>query len=251
MKLDLITIFPELFGPFFEKGMVGQAVKNGLVNVHITNPRTFALDKHKSVDDRPYGGGDGMVMLPEVMAKAVESIPLEGRPVVLLSPQGERLTDKMAREFSRSEGLVLVCARYGGVDERFIRAHVDREVSVGDYILCGGEVASMCLIESTLRFIPGVLGNVESAEQDSFSNGLLEAPLYTRPEVFRGMTVPSVLLGGHHQQIKDWRARVGLLRTHFRRPDLVNPGQKEDLKQALAWFEGLSAEEKNVINLDV
>lgn len=254
MRIELITVFPELFAPFFEKGMVGQAVKAGLLEPHLVNPRSYASDNHKSVDDRPYGGGDGMVMLPEVMSLAIKAIPKLSRKIILLSPQGERLNDKLARELSLEPGFILVCARYGGIDERFISQYVDQEISVGDYVLCGGEVAAMCLIEATARFVPGVLGNAESAAKDSFSDGLLEAPLYTRPPVFEDLPVPEVLTSGHHQHINEWKRKVSLVKTHMRRPDLIDESdesQKEALKRALIWYSGLSPKDKQVMNLDV
>lgn len=249
MRFDLISIFPELFVPFFEKGMIGQAIKSGKIQASVTNPRDFATDNHRSVDDRPYGGGDGMVMLPEVMSAALESIPKNNRRTVLMSPQGQRLTHRLAEELSSESGLVIVCARYGGIDQRFIQSSVDFEVSIGDFVLCGGEIAAMAMIEATSRFLPGVLGNQESVRSDSFANGLLEAPLYTKPPVFRGLGVPPVLAGGHHKHIAEWRAKVGLLRTYFLRPDLIFGAHAPDLSEALEWYALLSQEDRLLFGL--
>jgi tRNA (guanine37-N1)-methyltransferase len=248
-SITILTVFPELFGPFFEKGLIGQAVKKGHLKFDLVNPRDFATDRHRSVDDRPYGGGDGMVMLPEVMSNALSSVQKADRPVILLSPQGARLNVPMAKELATLPGMILICARYGGVDERFVTEYVDREISIGDYVLCGGEIPAMAVIEAVARFQPGFLGHEQSAEQDSFSDGLLEAPLFTRPAEFRGAKVPEILLGGHHRQIKDWRSKVGLLRTSFRRPDLLGPSHAGRLAEALAWFRTLSGDEREALGL--
>lgn len=248
-SISILTVFPELFGPFFEKGLVGQAVKKGLLTYDLINPRDFATDLHRSVDDRPFGGGDGMVMLPEVMSKALHSVEKSDRPVILLSPQGEKLNVSLAKELASLSGMILVCARYGGVDERFVAENVDREVSIGDYVLCGGEIPAMAVIEAVSRFRPGFLGHHQSADQDSFSDGLLEAPLFTRPAEYHGMKVPEVLLSGHHRQISEWRARVGLLRTYFRRPDLLGEAHSQAVQEALKWLKSLPERDRKLLGL--
>ncbi len=227
MKFDVLTIFPEMFSAFFREGILGRAVNSGIIDFGITNIRDFAMGKHKAVDDRPYGGGDGMVMKPGPIYRALKSVDRadDRSLVILLSPQGVRFDQATAWELSGWEQLILVCGRYEGIDERIRLAYIDREISIGDYILSGGEVAAMTLVDAVGRLIPGVLGGKRSNLEDSFEEGLLEYPQFTRPRVFQGKVVPSVLLSGDHGKIRLWRRRESLRRTLERRPDLL----KKDL----------------------
>lgn len=222
MIFEILTLFPEFFTSPLKQSVVGKAIAKGIIQVAAHNLREFALDKHKTTDDSPYGGGHGMVMKVEPMALAIEALKA-GRPdaaVVMTTPQGERFTQKTAAEFSQFPALIIICGRYEGYDER-IRAFADREVSVGDYVLSGGEIPALAIVDAVARLIPGVLGEPGSSESDSFSAGLLEYPQYTRPEEFRGMTVPEVLLSGNHALIEKWRRREALKRTFQKRPDLI------------------------------
>jgi len=234
VKIAAVTIFPELIAPFLECGMVRIARERGLLEVDVINVRDHATDRYRSVDDYPYGGGPGMVMSPLPLAGAVvearRRLAAEAH-VVYCSAQGRRLDQQLVVELSGHEKLILVCGRYKGVDERFIEQYVDQEVSLGDFVLSGGEIPALAVIESTARLLPGVLGNEESAEGDSFASGLLEGPLYTRPEEFEGLRVPEELLSGHHARIAAWRQRQSIERTRQRRPDLLartRPGSDED-----------------------
>jgi tRNA (guanine37-N1)-methyltransferase len=232
MRFDVLTIFPEVFHPYLECGVLGKAVERGLIQIKIVNIRDFASGKHKNTDDRPYGGGEGMVMKPEPIYNALESIDREENSlVVLLSPQGERFDQEMAWELSKYDQLILICGRYEGVDERVRILCAEKEISIGDYILTGGELAALVVIDAVSRLIPGVLGGQFSNVEESFSNGLLEYPQYTRPRVFKGLEVPEVLLSGNHEQIKKWRRREAIKRTLERRPDLLKKARlsEEDL----------------------
>ncbi len=224
MIFEVLTIFPELIENYVTSAMMKRATQAEAAQFHIRNIRDFASDKHHVTDDMPFGGGPGMVMKPEPVAAAIEhslsshDIKL---PVVYLSPQGETWDQKLAREFSLSPGMILLCGRYEGLDERVIDKYVDREVSVGDYVLTGGELGALVVIDSITRLLPGVLGNSDSAQQDSFSEeGLLDCPHYTRPEDWNGLHVPEVLMSGHHAKINEWRRQMALIRTRERRPDL-------------------------------
>lgn len=222
MVFDILTLFPEFFSSPLRQSVVGKAIARGVLQVTAHNLRDFTLDKHKTTDDYPYGGGHGMVMKVEPMAAAIEALKAQ-RPaatVVMTTPQGERFTQKTAAEFAALPSLIIVCGRYEGYDER-IRSFADREVSVGDYVLSGGEIPALAIIDAVARLIPGVLGEPESSETDSFSAGLLEYPQYTRPEEFRGMRVPDVLISGNHAFIEKWRRREALRRTYLKRPDLI------------------------------
>lgn len=247
-KIDILTLFPELFEPFFKKGLIGQAVGHQL-KYRLVNPRDYTVDAHRTVDDRPYGGGDGMVMLAEPLEKALGACDRTDRQVIYLSPQGEGLTDSLAHELSLSQGVILICGRYGGIDERFIATNVDREISIGDYVLSGGEVGAMAVIEAVSRFLPGVLGNEKSAQHDSFRNGLLEAPQMTRPPEYQGMRVPAVLTSGHHKQIEEWRHKIAILRTYFRRPDLAGGIPREQIQKAMALYDSMSESERRACGL--
>ena len=229
MKFDVVTIFPEFFRGPFAYGVVGQAVKSGLLGIEVHDLRNWAFDKHRMVDDRPFGGGEGMLLKPEPVFSAVEAILPERGPrtrVVRVSASGRKYDQGVAREWAANlDRLVLICGRYEGFDER-IRAHVDEEISLGDFVMTGGEVAAMAVIEATVRLLPGVLGNESSATEESHAEatgGMLEYPQYTRPVEFRGATVPEILSSGHHAQIEAWRKAQSLERTRARRPDLVRP----------------------------
>lgn len=228
MWIGVVSLFPDMFRAISENGVTGRAIKNNLLSIQCWNPRDFTLDKHRTVDDRPYGGGPGMLMMVQplrdaiVAAKQAASDAGHKAKVIYLSPQGQRLEHCSAKSLSGSQALVLVAGRYEGIDERVIESLVDEEWSVGDYVLSGGELPAMILIDAVVRFVPGVLGHVLSAEQDSFAEGLLDCPHYTRPEVLDGKQVPSVLLSGDHEKIRLWRLKQSLLRTKKRRPDLLN-----------------------------
>jgi tRNA (guanine37-N1)-methyltransferase len=228
MEFHVITLFPEMFAAF-DAGLIGRALQQGIINVRAHNLREHGLGNYRQVDDTPYGGGSGMVMRPEPIAAAIDAVTAE-RPdllKILMTPQGERFDQPMAREFvQRHSGLLFIAGRYEGVDER-IHALVDREISIGDYVLSGGEMAAMVMIEAVARLVPGVVGNPESLEEESFGNGnLLEYPQYTRPEEFRGMRVPAILLSGDHGKIRAWREAEALRRTTRRRPELVGTRRK-------------------------
>ncbi len=224
MKIDILTLFPKMFEGVFNESILKRAQERALVQINLINFRDFSLDKHKKVDDYPYGGGAGMVLTPQPIFDAVESVVNESRAnprILLMSPQGERFTQKKAEELAKEDHLVLICGHYEGFDER-IREHLATdELSIGDYVLTGGELASMVIVDSVVRLIPGLLGNEKSRQDDSFSTGLLEYPQYTRPYDFRGYQVPDVLLSGDHQKIEEWRRQESLRRTFERRPDLL------------------------------
>ncbi len=225
MELHVITLFPEMFSSPLSAGLLGRAIGQGLLTVRLHALREFGLGSHRQVDDAPYGGGSGMVMRPEPIAAALDSVLAEraGLWRVLLTPQGECLNQSMVRELAEREpGLVMVAGRYEGFDER-VRALVDQELSIGDYVLSGGELAAMVVIEAIARLIPGVLGNPQSPAEESFSQGVLEYPQYTRPEEFRGQRVPEILLSGDHEKIRAWREQRARARTAARRPDLLAP----------------------------
>jgi tRNA (guanine37-N1)-methyltransferase len=229
MRFDVVTLFPEMFDAITHYGITRRAVEQKRFELQTWNPRDFTTDNHRTVDDRPFGGGPGMVMLVEPLAKAISvakaaqaASGVAKSRVIHLSPQGRQLNHEVVKEFlAREEGLILLASRYEGVDERLLRQQVDEELSIGDYVVSGGELAAMVLIDSLVRQLPGVLGDVESAQQDSFVNGLLDCPHYTRPEVYDGESVPQVLMSGHHAEIEKWRLKQSLGRTAERRPDLL------------------------------
>jgi tRNA (guanine37-N1)-methyltransferase len=222
MIFDILTLFPGMFSSPLEESILGKALQRELVTVRLHNIRDQALDKHQMTDDRPFGGGEGMVMKPEPIVTALDLLRGHGpRPwVVLLTPQGRIFHQEIARELSRLPRLVLICGRYEGVDERIAQHYVDDEISLGDYILTGGELAAMVLVDAIARLLPGVLGNAASAQMESFTEPALEHPQYTRPQEFRGHEAPGVLLSGNHEAIRRWRRGQALLRTRLRRPDL-------------------------------
>ncbi|MBI4799155.1 MAG: tRNA (guanosine(37)-N1)-methyltransferase TrmD, partial [Desulfarculus sp.] len=222
MLFDIVTLLPEVCQAYCQASILGRAVKAGLIEVRLTNPRDFAPDRHRTVDDLPYGGGDGMVMMPGPLVAALEGLkPGPPARVILLSPRGRPFDQAKARELASLERLVLVCGRYEGVDERVRQLAVDEELSLGDFVLCGGELAALAVLEAVSRLLPGVLGGADSAGADSFSDGLLEHPHYTRPPEFRGLTVPEVLLSGHHGAIARWRRKESIRRTLLARPELL------------------------------
>lgn len=219
MRYSFLTLFPSLIEPWTQESLLRKAIEKGLIEVDIHNLRDFATDRHRSVDDTPYGGGAGMVLRVDVTVRALEAL-LPADEVILLSPAGTPFHQGLAAELAHKEHLVLLCGRYEGFDAR-VEAFVTREISMGDYVLMGGELAGLAILEATARLIPGVLGDPESALQDSFSSGLLDYPQYTRPPEFRGLRVPEILLSGDHGKIAAWRAQAALERTQQRRPDLL------------------------------
>ena len=227
-QFDVVTLFPEMFDAVTENGVTGRARERKFFELVLWNPRDFAVNSYRTVDDRPYGGGPGMVMMVEPLEKALQaarqrqkSTGAKRTRVVYLTPQGRPLNHALVMELAAQQGLVLLAGRYEGVDERLIGRAVDEEISIGDYVLSGGELAAMVVMDAVVRQIPGVLGDAESASQDSFVNGLLDCPHYTRPEVYEGETVPPVLMSGNHAEIARWRLKQALGRTWQRRPDLL------------------------------
>jgi tRNA (guanine37-N1)-methyltransferase len=231
MVFTILTLFPEFFTSPLQTSILGRAIKQGKIKVNIVNIRDFATDKHKVADDTPYGGGAGMVMKPEPVIRAIKNVQ-EGNPnawVIMLSPQGRVFSQTVAKELSQKTHLVFVCGHYEGIDER-VRLFVDDDISLGDFVLSGGEPAALCIVDAVARLVPGVVGKWQSVEEDSFSHGLLEYPQYTRPLEYEGYKVPEILLSGHHQRIREWRRKQALLRTLILRPDLLFSAQlsKED-----------------------
>ena len=224
MRIGVVSLFPQMFDAITEYGVTGRAVKDDLLMLNYWNPRDFTQDKHKTVDDRPYGGGPGMVMKIEPLQQAIQAAKQQlgqQTKVIALSPQGRRLDQQGLQELATREAMILVAGRYEGIDERLIEQEVDEEWSIGDYVLSGGELAAMVMVDGVARLLPGVLGDEESAQQDSFMAGLLDHPHYTRPENLADQTVPSVLLGGDHKAIRQWRLKQSIGRTWLRRPDLL------------------------------
>lgn len=243
MWFGLVTLFPEMFDSMQEQGVVGRAVKNGVIKLDFWNPRSYATDRHRTVDDRPYGGGPGMLMKVQPLQDAIhaarrasESEVGERARVVYLSPQGKTFDHSVAQRLADQKKVILIAGRYEGVDERLLQAEVDEEISLGDFVLSGGEIAAMAVVDAVARLVPEVLGHEESAQKDSFVSGVLDCPHYTRPEEFQGMSVPEVLLSGNHQAIELWRTKQALGRTWQRRPDLLekiklSPEQKGLLQE--------------------
>ena len=225
MWIGVISLFPEMFRAITDYGVTGRASRQGLLQINCWNPRDFTRDKHHTVDDRPYGGGPGMLMMVQPLRDAIQAArdaAGEGVRVIYLSPQGRKLTQAGVAELAQHQKLILVAGRYEGIDERVIRTDIDEEWSVGDYVLSGGELPAMILVDAVSRLVPGVLGDMASAEQDSFTEGLLDHPHYTRPEVMDGLAVPEVLLSGNHESVRTWRLQQALGRTWLRRPELLN-----------------------------
>ncbi|WP_374033172.1 tRNA (guanosine(37)-N1)-methyltransferase TrmD [Bdellovibrio bacteriovorus] len=265
LKIDVITLFPEMIQGAVSHGVLGQALKGDLLSVQAHTPREFAIDKHRTVDDRPFGGGDGMIMLSETLEKSLQKVQHKNSKIIYLSPQGSVLTDDKARELSQAEHLVLVCGRYGGIDQRIINSYVDEEISIGDYVLSGGELGALVVIDALSRFIPGVLGHADSADKDSFSEGLLEHPNFTRPREYLGQDVPEVLLSGNHKLIADWKKKVSALVTLKKRPDLFiiylaeerekyralkKKKTAEPLKELFKFWQQLSPQDREVLGLE-
>lgn len=227
VAFDVVTLFPEMFAALTGCGITRRALERGLYGLQCWNPRDFTTDNYRTVDDRPYGGGPGMVMLAEPLEKAITAAKARQTEVgatskvIYLSPQGQPLTHQRVLALVQEPGLILLCGRYEGVDERLIERCVDEEISIGDFVLSGGEIAAMALIDAVVRQLPGALNDADSAQQDSFVSGLLDCPHYTRPEEYQGMRVPDVLMSGHHEVIRRWRLKESLARTRARRPDLL------------------------------
>lgn len=233
MRVQVLTIFPELFDPFLRTSLIGRAMEKGVLEVRISDLREWTEDRHRSVDDEPYGGGGGMVMTAPPWLRAVRGLSGERQPWrVLMSPQGARLDDAKVRELAGRGDLLLMCGRYEGIDERVRQTVVDEEISIGDYVLSGGELPAMVLIEAVSRQIPGVVKLADSVEQDSFRNGLLDYPHYTRPPVVEGLAVPDVLLSGNHAAIRRWREGEALRLTREKRPDLLEPDLREKVEKS-------------------
>ena len=219
MKFDILTLFPEMFSSL-EQSIIGRAVENGQISINLINIRDFSTDKHKKVDDTPYGGGAGMVMMPDVVYSAYKSLESSDAKVIYMSPKGKTLNQEKVEELSKESHLIILCGHYEGIDQRVLDKIVDEEISIGDYVLTGGEIPAMVLIDSVSRYVKGVLKE-DSIKEESFSNGLLEYPQYTRPEIFQGERVPEVLLSGNHQEIDKWRKEKSLEITKKNRPDLL------------------------------
>lgn len=246
MEFTVLTLFPDLVQAFFDHGMIGRAIRQRLIAGHTIQIRDFATDRHHTVDDRPYGGGCGMIMKPEPLAEAIALAKKQtpGASVVLMTPQGEPFHQQMALDMAeKKRPLIFVCGRYEGIDERIITRFVDREISVGDYVMTGGELASMVIMDAVSRLIPGVLGSEESSASDSFVDNRLEHAQYTRPEEFMGDRVPEVLLSGDHGRIQKWRTRSSLARTVIKRPDLLaaHPPDPEEKVLLDHWYQELEA----------
>jgi tRNA (guanine37-N1)-methyltransferase len=236
MRFDVVTLFPEMFSALTQWGVTGRACESSLTSVHLWNPRDFCTDPRKTVDDRAYGGGPGMVMMAKPLEDTLagikashEAAGLKTGPICLLAPQGERFTQKMAADILKQGNFNLVCGRYEAIDQRFVDRNVDLQVSMGDFVLSGGEIPAMAIMDAVIRLIPGALGDGESAAQDSFMNGLLDYPHYTRPEIYENLSVPDVLLGGHHAKIADWRRQQSLKLTLRLRPDLIESARANGL----------------------
>ncbi len=241
MRIDVITLFPDMFSVVTALGVTGRAHQKGIWSLKTWNPRDFTEDVHHTVDDRPYGGGPGMVMLAEPLVKTLRAIKAEhetlgiNHPVCLMSPVGEVFTQPKAQQLSQSTGFILLCGRYEGIDQRFIDRYVDMQISLGDFVLSGGEIAALAILDSMVRLLPGVLNTHDSALQDSFhpsQGGLLDSPHYTRPEVFEGEPVPEVLLSGHHKNIARWRREQSLRLSLQYRPDLIEKAKQDNLLSA-------------------
>ena len=234
IRFDVVTLFPEMFAAVTHSGISGRALEAGLWSLGLWNPRDFTKDNYRTIDDRPYGGGPGMVMLAEPLEKALDAVrSAAGGKVIFLSPQGRKLDHAKVMELAGRDATTLLCGRYEGVDERLIRRRVDEELSLGDYVISGGELAAMTLIDAVVRQIPGALGDGQSAAEESFVDGLLDCPQYTRPETYAGEKVPEILLSGHHENIRRWRLQQALGRTWLRRPDLLAARKLNDDERKL------------------
>lgn len=219
MKFDVLTLFPEMFEPL-KMSIIGKATEKKLIDINLVNIRDFSKDKHKKVDDTPYGGGAGMVIRPDVVYDAYKSVKSENAKVIYMSPQGNKLEQKKVEELSKEQHLIIICGHYEGIDQRVLDKIVDEEISIGDYVVTGGELPAMILIDSVSRYTEGVISS-ESRKEESFSNGLLEYPQYTRPEIFEGVKVPEILVSGHHANIEKWRKQKSIENTSKKRPDIL------------------------------
>jgi tRNA (guanine37-N1)-methyltransferase len=244
MRIDVLTLFPEAISHYADTSVLGRAREKGVWDLHLHDFRDFTEDVHRSVDDSPYGGGAGMVLRAEPILRALESDPNIARPVIALTPSGEPLSHAIAKELSSTNGFTLLCGRYEGFDQRALDLGVDRELSVGDFVLAGGELAALCVIESVVRLLPGALGNDSSSEEESFAEGLLEYPHFTKPAEFRGLEVPEVLRSGDHARIARWRLAQAIHLTQARRPDLIaqRGGLSESEEKILKEFPALEPE---------
>lgn len=239
MRFDVVTLFPEMFSPLIDNGVNARARHKGIWDLHFWNPRHYTHDVHRTVDDRPYGGGPGMVMLAEPLDKALDDAlasrqtqALFSTPVVLMSPTGRRFNQSVAQEWAESDGAIIICGRYEGIDQRFIDARVTHEISIGDFVLSGGEIAALAIMDSVIRLLPGVLNDNQSASSDSFHSGLdglLDSPHYTRPEIYQDQAIPDVLKSGNHKNIDRWRREQSLRLTAQRRPDLIHKARQKGL----------------------
>ncbi len=250
IRFNILTLFPDFFKVPFSQGILGQACQKGLIQYEVICIRNFSQNSYGSVDDRPFGGGDGMVISYEPLKEALQSISHQGH-VVYLTPQGRKWNHSQARKWAKEKKTIsLICGRYAGVDSRFVDQYVDEEISIGDYILSGGEAAGLVVIESVSRFVPGVLGCVDSSDQETFETDLLlEHPQWTKPKHIQGYKIPDVFFSGHHEKIKQARYYLSLLQTHLKRPDLLRGIHKENLPQAVKWASTLSEEEKKSCQL--
>ncbi|CAN7444995.1 tRNA (guanosine(37)-N1)-methyltransferase TrmD [Trinickia sp. LjRoot230] len=251
MQFDVITLFPEMFRALTEWGITSRAAKQQRFGLRTWNPRDFTTDNYRTVDDRPYGGGPGMVMLAKPLEAAIDAAKasqaqqgIASTRVVMMSPQGDKLDHERVMQFCQQPGLVLLCGRYEAIDQRLVERCVDEEVSLGDFVLSGGELPAMALMDAVVRQLPGVLNDAQSAVQDSFVDGLLDCPHYTRPEEYEGMRVPDVLLGGHHAEIEQWRRREALRNTAAKRPDLIARARRNKMLSRAdeAWLASLAKE---------
>ncbi|UTW49365.1 tRNA (guanosine(37)-N1)-methyltransferase TrmD [Bacterioplanoides sp. SCSIO 12839] len=236
MRFDVVTLFPDMFQALTDHGVTGRAVKQEKVSIQCWNPRDFTHDNYQTVDDRPYGGGPGMLMKIQPLKDAIHAAKAaagEGAKVIYMSPQGRKLDQRGAEQLAQQQKLILVAGRYEGIDERLIETEIDEEWSLGDFVLSGGEMAAMTMMDAVIRLVPGVLGHELSAQQDSFSDGLLDCPHYTRPELYEGQAVPEVLLSGNHEKIRQWRLKQSLGRTWQRRPDLLDALELTNEQQRL------------------
>jgi tRNA (guanine37-N1)-methyltransferase len=240
MKFNILTLFPGLIAPFMEEGVLGRSIKKGILRVNVTDIREFARGRHKITDDRPFGGGSGMVMMAGPIDRALKSLAHPANSIIiLLSPQGKRFDQSLAWELAKYDQITLICGRYEGVDERVITRNVDMELSVGDYILSGGELGALIVLDAVSRLVPGVLGCENSNKEDSFEGGLLEHPQYTRPRIYDGEEVPEVLISGDHEKIRKWRREQSLKRTYIKRPDLLDKAVlSEEDKKYLSKLKG-------------
>lgn len=243
MKFQILSVFPSILESYLSQGVLAQAYKKKLFEYHFLNPRDEATDKYKSVDDRPFGGGDGMVMLPEILEASFKKRIFKEDYVIYLSPQGHPLNEEKVKQLQEKKQITLICGRYGGIDQRFINEYVDEEISLGDFVISGGELGALAILDSLIRKIPGALGNEDSAVEDSFANKNLEHPLFTRPQDWKGQKVPRVLLSGHHENIREWKNQLSHLVTLKKRRDLSTLGALE-LENLRKFFNAMSLEEK-------